>query len=505
MKKIMRLTAVFLLFAIAIGSMASCKNKKGEDIDNDTAPSQELNLSGEASDFLPKAKDYDREFVMLTSENGSGEQFYLYFNEENSYTGEAISDALYGRQLLMQELYGVELRIKVEPEFVDTVSTAYLSGEYICDITMVPAVNTFSLALDGVYANLLDLDSSINFEASYWDQRIQEEYRIDDMLFTLEGDYTIADEFRTLVVLYNQTVYETYNYSDTYGSPYSMVDNHTWTYDTMLTMIADISKDLNMDDEMNEKDMWGMVSELTAVYYFFLGAGLKTMENNNGQLVLNLTDSTQYSQIYDVIENTMKLSFDKDVLMVNRPGAVSEGGAWDQASQIFENDRALYRATTLSAVNRLRAMASDYGILPIPAYYDNQTEYYCWVSGNTHMPLAIYRYSDVVSTAEITERLAYHSRYGGTNTLYSAFFEKMAYNRICRTPDDINMLELVIDSKTFDVDQSTKITGVESTLYSLARAENYTSLSSSLESLKSISEAKLKAYLMYMTMKNTVD
>lgn len=503
MKKITRLLAILLIFAMCIVSMASCKNKK-KDPNGEGTPSQDLNLNGEAAELLPEEKQYDREFVILASENGGVDSFFYYVNEENKYVGEGISDSLYSRQLVMADLYGVDLQIRVEPEFVDTVSIAYLSGEYICDVTLVPAVNTFSLALDGTYANLLDLEG-INLEASYWDQRIQEEYRINDMLFTLEGDYTIADEFRTLVVLYNQTVYKNYNLADAYGTPYGMVENYTWTYDTMLEMVAGISDDLNNDEKMDQEDRWGMVSELTAVYYFFLGAGLKTMVNDGGQLQLTITDSTEYARIYDVIENTMKLSFHGDVLMVNRPGAVTGGGVWDLASKIFENDRALYRTTTLSAVNRLRSMASDYGILPIPAYYENQTEYYCWVSGNTHMPLAIYRYSDLATTAEITERLCYHSRYGSDNTLYSAFFDNMAYNRICKTPDDIKMLELVIESKTFDVDQSTKITGVEGQLFSLARDENYTSLSSTLDSLKSISEAKLTAYLMYMTAKNTFE
>ena len=188
--------------------------------------------------------------------------------------------------------------------------------------------------------------------------------------------------------------------------------------------------------------------------------------------------------------------------MANMPGAFSTSSVWTPASNIFEYDRALFRTTTLSAVNRLTDMKANYGILPIPAYYEDQTEYYCWVSGVTAMPMAISaKAQDPNRTAEIAERLCYHSRYGA-DTLYKAFFEQMAYSRICRTPDDIKMLELVIESKTFDLDQVAKITGIEPRLYTLTKNKNFTALSSELAGLVENSRANLNKYLIDILAKN---
>ena len=183
-------------------------------------------------------------------------------------------------------------------------------------------------------------------------------------------------------------------------------------------------------------------------------------------------------------------------------GAISVENAWGAASDIFETDRALFRTTTLSAVNRLVDMKSDYGILPIPQFYEDQEDYYCWVSGVSATPLAISRFvPDATVTAEIVERLCYHSRYG-EDTLYSAFFDQMAYSRICRSADDIKMLELVIESKTFDLDQAANITGIESSMYSLAKAKNFTAISSTISSKVGAAKTTLDIYLVTMLANN---
>lgn len=514
MKTYTKLTVLLLALCLLCSAFVACSGDGNEPAtttgaqtgDQATKPQDqkpEAPDQGEEALMKPAQNNYDYDFTILTNDNGDASRpNWIY--EENKPSGEVISNALYHRQQIMEELYGVTLHLKKESDYNTLITNNASSGDYVFDVSMIPAVDTIALACKGAYANVLDLDHSLNLEASYWDQRIQKEYRINDMLFTLEGDFSYVDEMRTLVVIYNDSIYSMYDYYNTYGSPYSLVENNTWTYSVMMEMIKDMADNSNHDDVMNENDTWGMVSERTAVYYFFLGAGLKTMENNNGELTLLLTDRTYYQTLYDVIESTLSMAGSPDVIMVNAPGAVSDSSqAWTFASNIFEYDRALFRTTTLSAVTRLLDMESDYGILPVPAYFEDQTEYYCWVSGNTAMPMAISdNVEDIRVTAEIVERLGYHSRYG-SDTLYSAFFDQMAYSRICRTQDDIKMLELVMESKTYDLDQVTKITGVEPKLYTLAGNKNFGVLSSTMATLVETAESNLNKYLIEMIAGNT--
>ena len=445
--------------------------------------------------YKPAEKDFDRDFKILTNGNGSAGDMNLYMAEAQDYTGNVINDALFRRQLYMEEIYGVSVLVEVDSAAYDRLSVQLNAGTFVCDLSLINAVNTFALAQMGLLVDLAQLES-LNLEASYWDQRIQSEYAIGDRLYMLEGDFTINDELRTYVVLYNDTLYDKYGYYDEYGSPYDMVKDETWTLDKMLAMSKDMYLDNNNNQVRDEQDTYGIVGELTLCYYAFLGSGLKTIANNNGQMTLLIKDNTFYSMIYDTLEDTMQMALNDDILM---PQLLTDSSdIWGAASSVFENNRALFRTTSLSAALRLTNMESLFGILPIPAYTEEQGGYYCWVSGNNHCPAAIPKsVPNAAENAEILEIFCYSSRYM-EDSLYVSFYEVFRLAKLCRTPEDVEMLELVFNSKTFDFDQTTKITGIESALYSLAKSRDLTSLSSTISGLRSSAQANLNSFLLKM-------
>ena len=512
--KTIRWCTLLLSLVMLLGAFAACGGQEPAVTDPDptgdaTNPPETNGDNGgggnltEEELYRPDATDYGGyEFTLLTTSNGSDP--YLYYYEENKPSGDVISNALYKRQQLLLDEYGIVMRLNVDnvDNCLGNLRRVHATGDYLCDISLIPAKQTFKLVVEGIYANLNDYGNQINFEASYWDQRIQSEYLINDMLFTLEGDYTFQDELTTLTIVYNQSVYDRYGYTETYGTPYSMVESHEWTYETMMGMIKDLATDSNSDGTMNENDTWGMVSEITATYYFLLGAGLKPLANNNGEFILQFEDSSFYTQMYDIIEETMSMVRNPDILMANGNGTMSTTDIWTAASNIFEYDRTLFRSTTLSAVTLLKNMESDYGILPIPAFYNDQTEYYCWVSGNTHCPLAIPRAGvDVAKTAGIIELFCYHSRYG-SDTVYSAFFDHLTYARLCKSPEDIQMLNVIFASKTYDIDQALEVTSVESSMYSIGKNNTLDVLFSTISGLVDTAEFKLNELLIQLNANN---
>ena len=120
-------------------------------------------------------------------------------------------------------------------------------------------------------------------------------------------------------------------------------------------------------------------------------------------------------------------------------------------------------------------MKSDYGIIPVPMLFNTNDRYYCWVSGNNHYPLSIpYDGIDDISvTASIIEAMAYYSKYLETDNYNEAFYERLADFRLGQTADDAEMLDLIFDSKTFELDRPLVVTSVESQMYNKAK-EGYT-------------------------------
>lgn len=505
--KFKRIIAFALMIMVLSTAVACSQNTDSSDVDTTTAavannPAQTdgdtttapVETTVPTEEQLARPEDTDAyqgyEFNMLVTTNELGSTD-LYFSSTDGYTGAAVSDALYARKTYLNEAFGINLKVNLSTSAKNDLNVALQAGEYLCDASFLSARDSFAIALNGYYMDLNDLNS-LNTQNSYWDQRIQNEYLIGDKLFFLEGDHTIVDELRTYVCIYNDNLYRDYGYYDKYGTPYEMVSSGTWTYDKLMTMTADMYRDLNDNGKRDDQDFYGMVGELTCGYYFFLGSGLKMIDNENGTLRLCISDDSMYERIYNVLADTMEMTTDPDILM---PQLLESSDVWASASSIFEQDNTIFRSTSLSAVTRLVNMSGNYGILPIPKYTEAQDGYYCWVSGNNHYPLCIPNtVPDAEKSAAIAEILCYYSRYG-SDTLYDAFFEVMKISKICRQSEDVAMLDLVFASKTFDLDYSAQITGVESNLYSLAKSGNLSSLNSTIKSLRRLADSNLKRFL----------
>ena len=235
----------------------------------------------------------------------------------------------------------------------------------------------------------------------------------------------------------------------------------------MMTMCRDLYQDVDGDGFQGMKDVYGILSEGTAPYYFFLGSGKKPVTNDNGKLVLNLGDKT----ILEYVDKTLELGYNNASLVVNRNGLIGVTSAWTDAITIFKNNQALFRSSALSSVNGYVDMDADYGILPIPMMSEDQQRYYCWTAAGNHYPLSIPAegIKDYATSTLITEAMAFYSKYAKVDNFSEAFYEMLADYRLGQTPDDTDMLDIIFDSKTYELDQALVITKVENRMYSLTK------------------------------------
>ena len=260
----------------------------------------------------------------------------------------------------------------------------------------------------------------------------------------------------------------------------------------MMTMIEDVTHEMDGDDTLNEDDFWGFLAETPTPYYFFLGSGQKYIINNeNGIPVFAAEDETVWETNYNILEDLMTLGTNKDVLMINRD--IKNGAHWSTADQIFITNRALFRSTALAAALELLNMKDDYGIMPIPLYSEEQNGYYCMCSGEPFvMPTCI---SDPSKAAQVIDMISYYSLYMGGDSLNYAFYDLLAFARLCRTEDDVNMLKLVFANKTYDLDYAASLTKVRPNTSNMVLKNEYTALYSDLTSLKESSAIKIQDFI----------
>ena len=499
-----RLLLASLALAMLLGVFAGCGGDADEpetpgtsSVGGGSSTQDQSNTDDDSPENLyrPEQKDYNRDLTMLTEVEEL--YYYTYTYELETEPTEICDIAIYDRQNYLMDNFGINLvRLDYEgttayDQFVNTVS----SGTKICDIACLQGVRSLTAAVNGWLLDVNQIDE-LNLEAPYWDQRIQEEYRIGEYLFTLEGDFNFIDDLRTYVTIYNDTMYSSLGFYETYGTPYSLSADGQWTYEMMMEMITACGRiDSNGDGLYDERDTWGLVSENTAPYYFFLGSGNKLVHNEGGSLSIAFNDpSTPWSSIYDVIEDIMGLNQNEAVIVANRPNSFSDSSdVWGTASNIFMYNRALFRCTSLSAVLRLLDMEDDYGIMPIPAYTEGQDGYYCWVSPLNHYPMSFPSTSagEISEIAEMVEVMSYYSLYWA-DSLNVAFYDLLAYARLCRKAEDEQMLRLVFANKTYDIDRAMDITGAESIIWDISNNQSYDTLSSAFGQIQTSAEEKMR-------------
>ena len=167
-KTLLCLLLSLLMLITAVSCTGGTKNpentKPSLDNGGDTnAPSQEEIM------FKPAEKYYNRELKIMARKP----EFYDVADDEAN-SGTALDQAVWNRNMIMWEEFGVDI-VVIEGNNTDYQVKA-LAGEYVCDLLLVNATRTFSLMTQGLLVDFNSL-SSLNLEAPYWDQRIQEQYR----------------------------------------------------------------------------------------------------------------------------------------------------------------------------------------------------------------------------------------------------------------------------------------------------------------------------------------
>ena len=463
-KTFIRILAMVLAVLMVVPFLFACK-KDDEDADGEntavTVPDGADPESEQVAN-LPEMQDFGGvEFKVVIDGLSDLYAQYMVATENSEKSTDAVSIAMFKRDALLENYFNIDIKVNNLPgsyNMLGQLEKNSLGGVDFADITYSVAGHVMGGSLQNGWVLDLNTMEELKLDASYYDQRIQEEYNIEGRLFALEGDYTIYDEMRTHVVTLNKTIYDDLKYNDTYGSPYQMVRDGKWTIDTMLEMIKDTSDFSTQGANMNTESQWGMLSEGAFLYSVYLGTGSKLLYSDGGTLITPWADDTKYNNDYNIFDRLIPALYgNNEINFVGEKDDVT-GKNYSTSMDMFANGQALFYTGTLSGVINFRGMTDVFGILPVPKYTEGQEFYYSWCSTMAHTPLMVPATVKVndheARTASIIEGMAYFSKYAsGTNqSVLDAFYENMTYSQLCREPEDYEMLELIFSQKTFDLD-----------------------------------------------------
>ena len=282
----------------------------------------------------------------------------------------------------------------------------------------------------------------INLKAPWWDQSSVKSLSITNKLFAACSDLTIMDKDSTTAMVFNKKSASDYNVENLY----TVVDNGKWTLDELEKDAKLMKMDVDGNGVYDDMDNYGLLYQRDTLPSFMSGCGGMIAEKDKDDIpYMTLTTEKNViiiNRIFDLLYDN-EISFHVMKFFDPKPEGFTNG-----MTRMFTNNQAMFMWIRMADVENLRAMDTDFGILPIPKYEESQEKYYHTV--NPHVGTAIV----VPQSAEnlerigiIIEALSAQSR----KDLIPAYYEIMLRGKITRDNESLETLNIIFSNRVYDI------------------------------------------------------
>ncbi len=359
-------------------------------------------------------------------------------------TGEPLNDAVYQRNATIEERYNVviETPTATRADMHNESQTSILANEDNWEIVNNSVMHGNLLAQAGYTVEMSALDY-IDIEADWWDQRFIENTSIGGKLYQLVGEFNTMTNSQTWGYIFNKNMIEDFSLEN----PYDHVREGTWTLDLSYDMLKTVVADLNGDGKMDQNDRWGIFSEESNIYQHMLGAGeLVASKDSSDMPILTLNNE----RAVEVLEAAYTLITDKNTSFIagDWTSIATKSIYTEHIIPMFMRDQGLFYFTGIgNTFKHLRDMESPYGVLPNPKFDESQDEYYNGIAPTWATSVCIPITTDAEFASFIIEALAAES----VDTVTEAYFSIIFENKGLRDEDSIEMVDLIINTRLYDI------------------------------------------------------
>ncbi|MBQ2709215.1 MAG: extracellular solute-binding protein [Clostridia bacterium] len=448
MKK--RLLAL-LLSALMATSVAACA---GNDTSTDTtaapvsttAPADETTVPAE-TELTPDLPEIKFEGTSLTfacrpRDATNYKARWLMADEMN---GDIINDAVFERNTYIEEKYGIELVFVESDDPIKLVSTGVQAGDDEYDVMYDKFKKTGTTALNGYLYNIADFGYA-NYDNPWWDSNSVEGMSYNGKLYAVVCDISLMACRALRGVIFNRDLIREYQMED----PYQLVKDNKWTIDQMISMLTQVSSDLDGNQAMDDADRYGMLTETGSnsnAYYLTIASGVKLFEKNGTEA----SQAFMNEKTMTILEKCASFMNDKMVTRSYNDLTPDSDGKWFYGRKLFAADHFLFLNNSVGQFDEFNAagMESEYGILPQPKYDANQERYYHPLDRETtclSIP-ASNKEEDLERISILLEDMAYKS----SKTILPAYYDNVIALRRARVPEVAEMVAIMKSSIYYDI------------------------------------------------------
>ena len=344
-----------------------------------------------------------------------------------------VSDAVIKRNYGVEESCNVKLKPVDIPgtwadkdSFMNTITASVLAGDDTYQLIAGYNAYITTLVTQDCLYNLYD--TAMDFTKPWWYAGYNDNVSLFGKLYFALGDASLTMWENCEVVFFNKNLMENYDLT----SPYTLVDEDKWDFDTLRAYANTVSADVNNDSTWDETDTWGMLLYNKRDFpVYFENPFCKKDENGKPYISLFSEGLTSmYEKVYRFYQ--------------------VEHGAHqfqpDVNQQIFSEDRALLYQAPLRYAALFRDNESDFGIVPFPKCNPGQSRYYTTVLDKTSVFSIPASAQEPAFCAAVLDELCRQS----ADTVVPRYYEQTLKDKYSRDPETAGMLDIVRDSIWFD-------------------------------------------------------
>nr|MBQ4319320.1 hypothetical protein [Clostridia bacterium] len=437
----MKKLALILLSAMLLSSFAACSDtadtQKPSDVsDTEALDDTKTTETDKYADDLPDDLDLGGlEFNVYTR---SASEFFTYTLDTAEETGDVVNDAIYRRNRSVEERLNFTLKetyYYFKTDGNDKPRQLLMAADDTYDMFIAKGLQSFTYAAEGMLNEFTDL-GYVDLDKPYWDQSINEAFVLGGKMYFAVGAFNLTSYEWTHTLLFNKKMLDSFKLDN----PYEIVKNNEWTFDRFNGMAKTANADLNGDSVMDANDRYGFVSVPKQVLpCFWIAADtLCIQKDSEGRLIYSTPGDEKFAAVYEKVFNMMY----NDGIWFQMSTSVTD---LDEYGELFVNGQALFHNCDCFRLARLRAMETDFGILPYPMWDESQDGYISRIEG-CEVPLIPLTNSDLDSTGAILEALASAS----PDTSVAAYYDIALTGKVTRDEDSVEMLDIIYSRRIYD-------------------------------------------------------